>query len=182
MVPVARGVSIRAMIESDAERIRAWLADWLAEHIAGWCEAYGLNWTATDIHTHMDGHGLVEREWQELSTAAADPERFVRLVIAEGAPAGIIYLEQRMDRYLGVPIGVLSWIYVDPSHRHRGLALQLVAEGHKWFAERKVTVSEVFVTKGNDGAVAAYGRGGYRVLDHRMLAVIGRRDGKGPAS
>ena len=160
------------LIESDADCVQKWLADWLTRHVSGWSGAYGLDWTTNDIKAHIERQALVGREWAEIRAAAADRDCFVCVAKAGRTPVGLVYAEKRTDRYLALTTGVISWIYVDPSVRQKGVALRLLEEAHGWFVQQDVSVSEVFVTASNRAALAAYERGGYRVLDHRLLAVM----------
>lgn len=76
-------------------------------------------------------------------------------------------------RYLGWPVGVLSWLCVEPARRGEGHASTLIEQARAWMDRRGARGREVFVTAANEGALAVYLRHGYRIVDHRMLAPIG---------
>ncbi len=169
---MTQDVEFSWLLEGDAGAVQAWLAEWLTEHVSGWCGAYGLDWSASGVDAHIERHQLVEREWAEITAAAVDQDCFVRVAKIKQTPVGVVYAEKRMDRYLALKTGVLSWIYVEPAFRRRGIARDLLNEAHKWFVKEQLPVSEVFVTGSNRAAIAAYQGGGYRILDHRLLAVM----------
>lgn len=165
-------VSFRALADNDMRHVREWLADWLVEHVRGWSGAYGLDWTPDQIKAHVETQGLVSREWDEIRAAADDPERFVCMAMVDDALVGMAFVEQRTDRYLAVPMGVLSWIYVHQEYRRKGVARQLIAAAHQWLLARNLTVSEVFVTIDNGNALNIYQRAGYQQLDCRLIASL----------
>lgn len=167
---------LRSLESQDASDVRKWLADWLEHHIAGWSNAYGLAWKPDKIRMHIYDENLVDREWLEISEAASDPERFVRVAEINGDSAGIVYAEQRLDRYLALPQGVLSWLYVVPEARGRQLAASLLKGAHNWMRAQQLTVSEVFATATNQAALQTYNRAGYQIVDHRLVAVLGPDD------
>jgi GNAT superfamily N-acetyltransferase len=163
---------LRSLESRDANNVRKWLADWLEHHIAGWSRAYGLAWTADEIRMHISDENLVGREWRELSEAAGDSERFIRVAEINGNPAGIVYAEQRVDRYLTLSHGVLSWLYVVPEARGLQLAASLLESAHDWMRAQRLAVSELFATASNQPALRTYDRAGYRVVDHRLVAAL----------
>ena len=169
---------LRSLEGQDANEVRKWLADWLEHHLAGWVKAYGLDWTEDKIRMHIFDENLVDRDWYEISEAASDPSRLVRVAEVNNSAAGIIYAELRPDRYLSVTQGVISWLYVTPEARGQQVASNLLENAHHWMREQQVVVSEVFVTATNHAALETYNRAGYQLVDHRLVVLFDFSDAK----
>lgn len=164
--------------DRDKPAVYAWLRAYLRWHLAVWSNAVGLGWDEAAIDEHLDAFDLVEREWQELVRAAEAEDRLVAVARESARPVGILYAEEREERYLRVPMGVISWIFVEPVSRGTGVSRMLMAAAAEWMRERGLSATEVFVTADNPAAVQLYKRFGYRVIDHRMLGhVAGRPPG-----
>ncbi|GEM44489.1 GNAT family N-acetyltransferase [Deinococcus cellulosilyticus] len=151
---------LRNLTPEDRDTIKVWQEDYVAQHIAWWEEAYQ---TTAKNTPQM----VAEKDWDELMQASAREDQHV-MVYGE-KPLGIIYGRIRQDPYLGLPIGQLSWIYVDPASRGLGVADQMIQGLLHWFTEQQVAGREVFVTAANLAAVRVYERNGFQVVDHRML-------------
>lgn len=169
-------IFLRSLETRDAKYVRQWLSDWLECHIGEWANSYNLGWTTDEIKMRILNEGLVDREWCEISEAAHDSDRYVCVADVNGEPAGIVYAEWRMDRYLSLRQGVLSWIYVVPEARGHLLAANLLEKAHEWMRTLNLVVSEVFTTATNNSALRAYRRAGYQVVDHRMVAMLNQQD------
>ena len=157
----------------DKPLVFAWLRSYLRWHLDAWSQAYGLHWTAVDIDRHIDGRGLVAQEWNELVSAHGDERHFVGVARDSRRAIGIVHAHERVDRYLAVPIGVLSWLFVEPLSRGSGVSTLLLDAAGQWMAGRGLPAAEVFVTADNTAAVSAYRKGGYQLVDHRLIARIG---------
>ena len=161
-------MNLRPLLPSDLPTVDVWLQSLVAEHRAWWTDAYGAEPTTSLLDA-------VAAERDELTKAAEKDECFVRVyggtsdTDGMGTPIGIVYAMVRPDRYMGFPIGVLAWIYVDPAGRGRGVAGELMDAAEAWFVARGAAGREVFVTAANERAVGLYARHGYRIVDHRML-------------
>jgi ribosomal protein S18 acetylase RimI-like enzyme len=94
---------------------------------------------------------------------------FVR-VAGTSSPLGIVSARKQPDRFMGFEVGILSWIYVDPLARGRGIADALMEATGAWMNEQGVEGRQVYVTIGNEAAVSLYRRHGYKAADYRMLA------------
>lgn len=91
-------------------------------------------------------------------------------VATKGATVlGVVMANLRTDRYLGIELGVLSWIYVAEAARGQGVANILMEAADHWMHEKGVEGREVFVTEANHTAIRLYERFGYQVTDSRML-------------
>lgn len=163
---------IRTLRESDASRVHGWLEDWLLGHIGGWAPYYGLAWQGDEIAEHIARHRLVEREWDEVVRAADDEDCLVRVMDRDDEIVGIIYAEFTEDRYLKLPVGVISWLYVDPPCRGSGIAASLIAAAQGWYARRGAAAGEVFVTCSNMRAMRSYARAGFAPVDARLVASL----------
>ena len=151
----------RQLKKEDEATVKDWLRDYLTQHLNWWSEVYGVA-PQNDLET------LVKEEWAELLEAASKEEMFVGVV--GDSPAGIVYARTRHDKYLGIKIGVIAWIYVAPEARGQTISAQLMNAASAWMKARAVRGREVFVTAENVSAVGLYERHGYSVIDHRMLA------------
>ncbi len=155
----------------DESAVRDWLEVFLREHLAWWTAAIGERWSEARVAEHITARDPVATEWRGLLRAGDDPDSFVRVArTADGRAVGIVHACVRDDAYLGLPMGVLQWVFVDPAGRGQGTARLLMDACDAWMAWRDVAGREVFVTSDNAGAVRLYERHGYRVIDHRMLA------------
>lgn len=170
--PADASVSLTPLSADDAAAFWPWLRDQAHWHVAHWAERTHLGWDEADVTARVRDGRLVEKEWVELLAAAESDTALVRVLRVDGVARGGVYCEIRTDRYLGLPMGVLSWLHVDPSMRGRGLSEPLVAAALGWFARRGVPVAEVNVTAVNEAAVRAYARSGFEIVDHRMLVGI----------
>jgi len=161
--------------EDDANVFWPWHRDHLAWHIRRWSEAWHLGWDEADIAARIRDGRLIEKEWTELLAAADGDDTLVRVLRDGEQPIGAIYAEIRTDPYMGLPLGVLSWLHVDEAARGRRLSEPLVKAALAWWAQRGVPIAQVYVTAGNDAAIKAYAKGGFEIIDHRMLVGIRRR-------
>lgn len=169
-------MNLRTLRATDETTVKGWLRPYLTEHLAWWAAAYGA------APRHPLG-ALVDREWAELLAGSHAPERFVRVAqeTAPGAPQGaqplgVVYASLREDRYLGIQVGVLSWLYVAAAARGQGVSSILMQAAEDWMAAGGTEGREVFVTAANTPALKLYERFGYRVVDARMLGPAPRRD------
>lgn len=56
--------------------------------------------------------------------------------VVDGPLSGIVFAEKRQEPYMGIDIGVLSWIYVDPAVRGQGVSHRLMKAAHAWMDEQ----------------------------------------------
>ncbi len=151
--------------------VRAWLSAHVRDHLRAWTKAVGTPWDDDHIAAHMDRHGLVEREWRDLEYAAGhEPEGCVRVARAGGRAVGVLWAEERVDRFLCRPVAALCWVYVARAWRGRGPAAALMDAFDAWAATRPVAAREVYVTASNASALRLYEAHGLSVSDHRMFA------------
>ena len=86
-------------------------------------------------------HCSREEHLAEMSSFAADPERYVQFVAyAEPRlPVGFVEASLRNDYVNGTnssPVAFLEGIYVAPEHRRQGIAAQLVGSVAEWATSR----------------------------------------------
>ena len=146
----------------DEQVVGSWLRDYLVDHLNWWHEAYGRA-------PERSLSELVAEDWQALLEDGASDDAFVRVLVDPG-PLGVVRARKQRDRYMGFDVGVLSWIFVDPSARGSGASGVLMEAADEWMATQGVGGRMVYVTASNGAAVDLYGRFGYRVIDYRMLA------------
>ncbi len=163
---------IRPLTEADSQNVCGWLEEWLLEHIGGWVKYYGLSWNDDQIAAHILKHSLVEREWNEILNASNDKNCLVRVSEIGTEAIGIIYAEFVDDRYLRLPVGVISWLYVVPLWRGARKATGLIAQAQAWHAERGAIAAEAFVTIGNTSAMRSYAKAGFETVDARLVASL----------
>jgi len=164
---------LRPLLVSDETVIRPWLRSYLREHLGWWSESvFGEPWSPEMIADHLERHDLVSSEWRNLTRAADASDSFVQVAHSPKSPLGVVWGEVRTDRYLCSPMGVVSWIFVSPTHRREGIAGLLLEATNAWFLWRGVAGRTLHVTTANEAACALYSREGYRVADHRLLAPI----------
>lgn len=157
--------------QRDGAVVRAWLAAHVREHLRAWSATLGETWDDAAIDEHAARHHLVEREWDDVRLAASrEPRGFVRVARRGGRPVGILWAEERPDRFLCRPVAALCWVYVARAWRGRGIADALMAAYDAWAGARPVVAREVYVTSGNVPAVRLYERRGFVTSDHRMFA------------
>ncbi|GGJ27688.1 GNAT family N-acetyltransferase [Deinococcus roseus] len=151
---------LRPLTAQDQSVVQNWLEVYIRQHIAYWEEAY-------QTAAQSNPAEVATQQWQDLLKASEDPQQFVRVYGEK--PLGIIQGAIRQDPYLGVPLGQLSWLYVDAESRGLGVPDPLIASLLEWFAEKEVAGRVVYVTAANAAAVRVYERNGFRTIDYRML-------------
>jgi ribosomal protein S18 acetylase RimI-like enzyme len=157
----------------DRPAVYAWLRSFLRWHLHTWSRAAGLPWTEAEIDAHIDQNGLVERDWNELAGAAEDADQLVAVAREASRAVGIVHAGERVDRYLQTSLGVVHWIFVEPVSRGQGVGDLLVQASQTWMRQRGLHAAEVFVTADNTAAARLYRRGGFALVDHRMIARLG---------
>lgn len=162
-------LSLTSLEPDDVEQIWPWLVEHLKWHLRCWSDALDLGWDDEAIDVRMRAGRLVEGEWVQVCTAAEDDSALVRVARVDGEAVGLVVADRRHDRYLGLDLGVLSWIYVSPAHRRAGVGTALMDEAMGWMEREGLRASEVFVTAANEAAISRYRAQGYRVVDHRMF-------------
>lgn len=159
----------RLMPEADEDDFRPWIRRFLHEHLRRWSDAYALGWSDSAIDGHILGLDLVERDWRRLVEAGRQFETNFVAVAREGQqPLGAVWAEVAHHPYLLLEIGVISWIYVDPSARGQAVGDALVGAALDWMRARRLPLVELSVIADNERAVRLYERAGLRVVDHRM--------------
>jgi GNAT superfamily N-acetyltransferase len=164
-------VELSILTRDDANVMWPWLREHLQSHLRWWSGAHGLAWDKATVEQRIDARRLVHREWAELESGAQDG--LVRVARRDGQAVGVVYAELRHDRYLGMDIGVLSWIYVVPEARGSGLSRTLIDAAYAWMISQGVVSMELYVTAPNAVAVRFYERAGLQIVDHRMMGPIG---------
>lgn len=154
----------------DKPAVFAWLRSFLRWHLDTWSRATGLHWSEDTIDDHIDARGLVERDWGELVAAHDDDAQHVAVARSLGRAVGIVHCQERVDRYLQINMGVVAWIFVEPVSRGSGVSTLLIEDSRAWMKQRGHAAGEVFVSADNPAAIKVYRRGGYEIVDHRMLA------------
>jgi GNAT superfamily N-acetyltransferase len=157
--------------DRDGAVVRAWLADHIRHHLQTWTAALGAPWDDPTIDAHLAAHDLVGREWGDVLWAHEQgPRGFVRVARADDEPAGVLWAEERPERFLRRPVAALCWVFVAPAWRGTGVARALMAGYDAWAQTRPVVGREVYVTATNEAARRLYERHGLVVSDHRCLA------------
>lgn len=154
-------MKLRNLEPTDETTVKTWLRPYLAQHLTWWAAAYAT----APRHSLAD---LITREWDDLLAASRVAERFV-CVAEDTQPLGVVYASLHEDRYMGVPVGVLSWLYVAQAARGQGVSSLLMEAADSWMGAQGALGREVFVTSENTPALKLYERFGYRVVDARML-------------
>jgi len=154
-------VNLRNLETSDETPVKGLLRPYLTQHVAWWTAAYG-------VAPRYSLQALVSREWDDLLAANRAPKGFVG-VGEDTLALGVVSARLREDRYLGIPVGVLSWLYVAEEARGKGVSTRLMKAADGWMAAQGAEGREVFVTSENTPAVKLYEHFGYRVVDARML-------------
>ncbi len=115
---------------------------------------------------------------QELSDSlASDREKTFLFKNEDGRYVGFVTASLRTDYVEGAstsPVGYLEGIYVDETHRNRGIGRKLVEAAENWARERGCTEmgSDTWVT--NTGSIQFHDRLGYQqeeILVHFLKAL-----------
>lgn len=174
-------LTIRTLLPADLSTVEAWLLDYVQQHRTWWSRAYG-----TEPRSSLKD--VVAAELADLVSDAEKDGHTVRVLAktaepgaAAGIPLGIVVARTQLDRFMGLQVGTLSWIYVAEQARGTGAADHLMATAESWFVEQGATGRMVFVTAKNPKAVRLYVRHGYRIADHRMLKGFPDRNNQLPA-
>jgi GNAT superfamily N-acetyltransferase len=93
------------------------------------------------------------------------------VVFAEDpAPVGFVAADLRPPEFGSdkVPlVGVIALIWIEESHRKKGVATSLVAAAEDWFREKEIPYAEVPYTVGTPGARELWAAVGY--AEHRIV-------------
>lgn len=141
----------------------------LDEHMRLWDAAYGLGWSDELRAAHVEA--VLPRDVRRIWEAARQHQRNLIAVLRDGDRArAAVWGELTVHPYLGLHVGIIGWIWVDPAIRGQGHGARLVQQVKDWSAMQGCRYVELSVIAGNTAAVRMYGREGFSVVDHRMLA------------
>ena len=161
-------MKLRHLAPTNETTVKAWLEPYLTQHLTWWTTAYG----AAPRHSL---EMLVNREWDDLFVKSRAAEGFV-CVAETTEPLGVVCASLREDRYMGITVGVVSWLYVAEAARGTGVSGHLMDAADGWMRAQGAQGREVFVPSENAAAVKLYERFGYRVVDARMLGAARLED------
>lgn len=116
-------------------------------------------WQAlTDYHVALDPRmppaapGGAERYAERVLKRRDDPQMRALVAEVDGEVVGYLLgavMDLHPDIFQHVDVGFIADVYVDPDHRRRGIARQLVDTINTWFAEHGVTHTEWQVAAAN---------------------------------
>ena len=111
-------------------------------------------------HTHAEMSAKSDEYWEEMTRAVTEAGRSVLFVAEEGgAPVGMAFgVLQRDDP--SVPH--VGGMWVDPGVRAHGVGKALTGAVVEWAVERGASRIALWVTEGNDPAIALYERMGFK--------------------
>jgi GNAT superfamily N-acetyltransferase len=121
-------------------------------------------------HTHAEISAKPDSYWEQMTRGVTEPGRHVMLVAEDdGAPVGIAFGVLPRIRPEDRPDAPhLGGMWVDPTARGRGVGRALAEAVLDWARERGFGVIALWVTEGNDPAIALY--------EHRGFTRTGRTD------
>ena len=94
--------------------------------------------------------------------SASDPDALVLVAPVEGKVAGFTKLiEFNID---AAKYGCILWIAVNPTHRHRGVALSLTEKSIDCLRSRGARAVFASTQRHNSGALATLGKAGFRQI------------------
>jgi GNAT superfamily N-acetyltransferase len=144
----------------------------LDEHLQLWSTAYGLAWSEELRVAHREA--VLPRDVRRLWEAASKHERNLVAVLRDGDTArGAVWGEMTVHPYLGLHVGIVGWIWIEPSIRGHGHGGSLVREVKDWAAMQGCHHVELSVIADNAAAVNMYTKEGFSRVDLRMLARLG---------
>jgi GNAT superfamily N-acetyltransferase len=141
-------------------------------------DAIARLWQAlTDFHVQLDPRlptatpGAAENYAARLLERRDDP--YTQTFVAEVGGQVVAYIlgaiiEMQPDLFEYVDAGFIADVFVDPAHRRRGIARQLVETLTAWFAERGVFLVEWQVAARNPDAIRFWEAVGGQPLTIRM--------------
>jgi ribosomal protein S18 acetylase RimI-like enzyme len=114
--------------------------------------------------TYEEERGKGEPEWRSWVTGWSGAEQLTVLAMEENAGWGLA-VGVRWER--GDAVAHLYAMWVDPSHRRRGIGAALVEEVIRWAGRIGAGVVELRVTESNAAAVRLYERTGFAPAGER---------------
>ncbi|MEW5965530.1 MAG: GNAT family N-acetyltransferase [Pseudomonadota bacterium] len=94
-----------------------------------------------------------------------DPAHAWRVAHADGTPVGFAHA------YLDGSDCKLDKLYVHPQHQRRGHGAALMHAIETWARDRHATRLHLQVNRGNEGAIRAYERYGFRIVEARVFDI-----------
>lgn len=161
--------TLRASDEGD---VRSWLQRFLRHHNSTWADALALGWSAGEVDAQQVAIDLVERHWQALWRAAHDERQIVVAARLDGRLLGCVWACCERHAYLGIRVGVLSWIYVAPWGRRHGVGKALIDAVREWMRMRRIVSLQVSVLANNQAAIRLYRSAGLEIADVRMMGAV----------
>ncbi len=135
-------------------------------------------WQAlSDYHVQLDPRlptaapDAAENYAARLLERRDDPFTQTFVAVVDGRVVGYILgaiIEMQPDLFEYVDSGFIADVFVDPAHRRRGIARQLVETMTAWFAERGIYLVEWQVAAMNPGAIRFWESVGGQPLTIRM--------------
>lgn len=168
------GLQLTTLRASDEPVVRAWLADFLRHHNRTWADALDLGWSAAEVEAQQIAVDLVERHWSAVHRASRSDGHFVALARLDGRPLGVVWLQRKLQDHLGVPIGVLDWVYVAPWGRGHGVGTALLRAAKEWMRLHELRSWQVSVLADNPAALRLYRSAGLQIADVRMMGPVDR--------
>lgn len=128
-------------------------------------------------NTYADASARPDSYWQELTHSVTEPGRHAMFVAEAGeAPVGLAFGLLGRDDPATAQLGGM---WVEPVARGRGVGRALADAVLGWARERGFARVTLWVTEGNDGAIALYARVGFvqtggrdRLPSNPSLAVL----------
>lgn len=97
----------------------------------------------------------------DLHLSAATPHWWVALETAKDSPVAGLWLGNAVDQQQEDRHAYVLLLYVDPSHRRRGIATALLNLGEAWARQRSDRQIGLQVYAHNEAAIALYQQRGY---------------------
>ncbi|MBU2511074.1 GNAT family N-acetyltransferase [bacterium] len=162
-------MNITPITPTDKPVIQTWLSQFLKEHLFWWTKSLHLGWDDLKIREHIEIHALQEKAWERLLKDAGKPDNFVRIIRINDLTTGIIHASFDIDTLIGLQMGQIQWIYVDPQKCGLGYGQHLLKIAHDWFSDKNLVGVRLHVNHCNDGAKSLYKKFGYQISDEEML-------------
>lgn len=154
----------------DAERVGRYHTELMLKQTELWRRLSSLPFDAQEARKDVQGRQESANWLRQLSTMMNRGEGMVLLLdTAEGEPVGYAFVTESFDPMTFDRMGIIGEIFVEEPWRGRGAGTEAIRAAERWLTERRVSTTQIFVTRTNEDAVKLYQQNGYITYDYRMV-------------
>jgi ribosomal protein S18 acetylase RimI-like enzyme len=126
---------------------------------------------ATEHFSELNPAFVPQQDWREryFSNILANPNYFLRWIVADGTRAGFILFGLEDHRFLPRKTGMIYELYVVPEFRRRGVAKECALQAIGELLKHSPSKIQLEVVEGNLGATALWRSLGFQKVTERFV-------------